>query len=215
MIDAYLNGVERWTAGPESRKRQIRAEVAEHLAAAEQAGDLDGAIARLGTPREAATTFSEGYSFEPAPVPRRLGAALIDMAIFAGLLTAAAGIGAMSAAQSDDGSGTVAIAVVAVLMFVGAGFWWAIGLTLMEWRVGRTPGKAALGLRVIAETGIAPSFPQVLVRRLTLVFSGPLQIIDWVFMFFNPKHQRAFDIIARTVVVQDERSAALEMAPAS
>jgi uncharacterized RDD family membrane protein YckC len=57
---------------------------------------------------------------------------------------------------------------------------------------------------VTTEEGIAPTFGQVIVRRLTLVFSGPLQIIDWAFALFNPQRQRAVEKLARTIVVQDE-----------
>ena len=74
----------------------------------------------------------------------------------------------------------------------------------MEWLYGRGPGKAALGLRVVTEEGIAPSFGQVVVRRLTLVFSGPLQLIDWAFALFDPRRQRAVEKLTHTIVIQDE-----------
>jgi uncharacterized RDD family membrane protein YckC len=64
-------------------------------------------------------------------------------------------------------------------------------------------GKAALGLRVYAEDGTAPSFGQIVVRRLSLIFSGPLQLFDWGFVFFNVKRQRAFEVLAKTVVVTE------------
>ena len=85
-----------------------------------------------------------------------------------------------------------------------AGLWWSLGLTVMEWRYGRTPGKAMLGLRAISEEGISLSFGQAVVRRLTLVFSGPLQLIDWAFALFNPRRQRAVEKLARTLVIKDE-----------
>lgn len=74
----------------------------------------------------------------------------------------------------------------------------------MEWRYGRTPGKAMLGLRAVSEEGTALSFGQAVVRRLTLVFSGPLQLIDWAFALFDPRRQRAVEKLAHTIVIQDE-----------
>ena len=194
MTEQYLKEFERWVAGPKSRKQQLRAELEEHLRGAEAAGDVD-AMSRLGTPREAAETFSQGYAPPVASPWRRLAAAVTDVAAF------------------------VAIGAVATLLFslifdrwveaallvawLGSMLWWAVGLTVLEWRNGRTPGKKALGLRVIAESGAAPGFWQIVIRRLTLVFSGPLQLIDWAFMFFNDKHQRGLDILAKTLVVMD------------
>lgn len=84
--------------------------------------------------------------------------------------------------------------------------WWVAGLTIMEWRYGRGPGKAIFGLRVVTEDAIAPSFGQVVIRRLTLVFSGPLQLIDWAFALFDPRRQRAVEKLAHTMVIQDENS---------
>jgi uncharacterized RDD family membrane protein YckC len=61
-----------------------------------------------------------------------------------------------------------------------------------------------MGLRVVTEEGTAPSFGQVVVRRLTLVFSGPLQLIDWAFALFDDRRQRAVEKLAHTMVIQDE-----------
>jgi uncharacterized RDD family membrane protein YckC len=51
------------------------------------------------------------------------------------------------------------------------------------------------------------------VRRLTLIFSGPLQIFDWAFALFNDRRQRAFDIVAKTVVVRDTTPRARDLTP--
>ncbi|MDQ3659572.1 MAG: RDD family protein [Actinomycetota bacterium] len=87
-----------------------------------------------------------------------------------------------------------------------AWLWWIVGLAVTEWRYGRTPGKALMGLRVVTEEGIALSFGQAVVRNLTRVFSGPLQIIDWVWALFDPRRQRAVEKLAHTLVVRDETS---------
>ena len=43
-----------------------------------------------------------------------------------------------------------------------------------------------------------------MVRNLTRVFSGPLQIIDWVWALLDPRRQRAVEKLAHTLVVRDE-----------
>ena len=218
MIEAYLDRVERWIAGPKSRKAQIRAEIEAHLRGAERAGDVEAAITRLGEPREAARAFSEGYSLTIAPLSKRIPAALVDLVLFVFLLTAAGALIALVASTTVDGDGRgpdFLATAVAVIATVGAILWWAVGLTLVEWKTNRTPGKAVFGLRVVAESGTAPSFGQIVLRRLTLIFSGPLQIVDWCFVFFNPKRQRAFDILARTIVVEDPRDGAMEAVPST
>jgi uncharacterized RDD family membrane protein YckC len=209
MKETYVAEFERWTAGPAERRAALRAELEEHLRGADAAGELGPAMGRLGTPREAARAFAAGHQLRPAPLPRRITAAVIDLSLTAALFLT----GLLVFSQVGTGESTVEIFsyktradVSAAGFFLGlsAFAWWIVGLTLCEWRYQRTPGKAVMGLRVMSDDGIAPSFWQVVVRRLTLVFSGPLQIIDWVFALFDKRRQRAIEKLARTIVVHDE-----------
>ena len=218
MNENYLKEFERWTAGPKERREALSAEFAEHVREAEAAGELGSTLERLGPPRDAAKTFAAGHDLRPAPLPRRITAAIIDFAIPVLVVLAVVVIGTILgsdhaghnlvefgrevAEEREPVWGVLqAVAVASVAL---AALWWVFGLTIMEWRYGRGPGKTALGLRVVTEEGIAPTFGQVVVRRLTLVFSGPLQLIDWAFALFNPRHQRAVEMLAHTMVVQDE-----------
>ncbi|MGI8709193.1 MAG: RDD family protein [Actinomycetota bacterium] len=149
---------------------------------------------------------------------RRIFAFLIDcaipllfLALFVGLATAfgsgdeASRLESFFNDLSEELSVTWGALEMAGLFLVGlAGLWWTFGLTLMEWRFGRTPGKAMLHLRAVSEDGTALSFGQAVVRRLTLVFSGPLQLIDWAFALFDPRRQRAVEKLAHTLVIHDE-----------
>ena len=208
MTEEYLKQFERWVAGPPERKAQARAELEQHLLAAEAAGDVE-AMPRLGTPKEAAKTFTGRLETKLAPVGRRIAAAIVD----SGLLVACVALGVgggtwASAGRRGDPQGfwpaLGTLEIIAVVLVISAVLYWTVGTILMEWRFGRTVGKTMMGLRVVTEDGIAPSFGQIVLRRLTFIFSGPLQLIDWAFMFFTPKHQRAFEMVAHTVVVQDE-----------
>lgn len=84
--DEYLFQFERWVGGSKQRKTRARAELDEHLDGAEQAGDLDSALTRLGDPRSAARDFTSGYTLSPAPLPRRFIAVFIDFLVLAILI---------------------------------------------------------------------------------------------------------------------------------
>jgi uncharacterized RDD family membrane protein YckC len=217
MNENYLNEFQRWTAGPRKRREALSAEFSEHLQEADAAGELGSTLERLGPPRDAAKAFAAGHSLRPAPLPRRVVAALIDVAIPIGTVLSLVAIGIVLSSENaglfaEFGRDVAAEreptwglaqslgALVAVLAMT----WWVVGLTVMEWKFGRGPGKAAMGLRVVTEEGIAPTFGQVVVRRLTLVFSGPLQLIDWAFALFDDRRQRAVEKLAHTMVIQDE-----------
>lgn len=219
MNQNYLKEFERWTAGPQERRAALSAEFAEHLQEADAAGELGSTLDRLGPPRDAAKAFAAGRELRPAPLLRRITAFLIDCAIPALVAIAVVGIAtALSASEDADNSvvdffndlanerapiwGGLQVLAAAAIGF--AVVWWFAGLTIMEWRYGRTPGKAITGLRVVTEEGTALSFGQAVVRRLTLVFSGPLQIIDWAFALFDPRRQRAVEKLAHTLVIKDE-----------
>ena len=218
MNQNYLKEFERWTAGPQKRREALSSEFAEHIREAEAAGELGSTLDRLGPPRDAAKAFAAGHELSPAPLGRRIAAFLVDAAIPAVVVAIVVAIGTMMgsdhaghqleefvrdmAAEREPVWG--ALQALAATAFAVAMLWWALGLTVMEWRYGRGPGKAALGLRVVTEEGIAPTFGQVVVRRLTLVFSGPLQLIDWAFALFDPRRQRAVEKLAHTMVIQDE-----------
>ena len=218
MNQNYLKEFERWTAGPKARRETLSVEFAEHMREAEAAGELGSTLERLGPPRDAAKAFAAGHDLRPAPLARRIAAAMIDVAIPIVVMLAVVVIGTIIG--SEDAGHRLAefvrdmeqenepvwgvLQAFAAASVALAFMWWVVGLTIMEWRYGRGPGKAALGLRVVTEEGIAPSFGQVVVRRLTLVFSGPLQLIDWAFALFDPRRQRAVEKLAHTIVVQDE-----------
>lgn len=218
MNQNYLKEFERWTAGPTQRRAALSAEFAEHLREAEAAGELGSTLERLGPPRDAAKAFAAGHELRPAPLGRRIVAFLIDCAIpllfVAAIVTIGTLVGSGHEAHrtaellenlAEETSVVWGFLEIGAIFLVGlAGLWWVVGLTIMEWRYGRTPGKAARGLRVVSEDGIALSFGQAVVRRLTLVFSGPLQIIDWAFALFDPRRQRAVEKLAHTLVVLDE-----------
>ena len=137
----------------------------------------------------------------PAALPSRLVAGLIDATAQAGLLAVLLLL--VGAANQVASGAAIAALVVIVLLGVLAGY-----PILFEtlWR-GRTPGKAAMGLRVVRDDGGPVTFRQALVRGLTgmfverpgvTLFAGAV-----VCSLLNSRSKRIGDVLAGTVVLRE------------
>jgi uncharacterized RDD family membrane protein YckC len=82
---------------------------------------------------------------------------------------------------------------------------WGYGCFFETWWNGQTPGKRALGLRVIRTEGYAIGFQEAMIRNL-------LRAADFVPLFYaagfltsilNPRLQRIGDLVAGTMVVRE------------
>jgi uncharacterized RDD family membrane protein YckC len=69
-----------------------------------------------------------------------------------------------------------------------------------EARYSRTIGKHLFGLRVVRESGTRISAGQAVVRNLPIF----LQVfwLDALFALFTDRRQRAFEMLAKTIVVR-------------
>jgi uncharacterized RDD family membrane protein YckC len=107
-----------------------------------------------------------------------------------------------------------AVAVWYVLASVMIVFAWFCGFETL-WH-GRTPGKAALGLRVVGADGTPIRFQQAFLRAV-LGFVDfllvPVGFVAVVTVLLSPRDQRLGDMAAGTIVVR-ERSAQSYVAPA-
>lgn len=94
---------------------------------------------------------------------------------------------------------------------VGAGFLVYFGYFLLSETVtgGRTPGKAAMGVRVVRLDGSAPDFTALLVRNLVRIIDVGVVGIGVVVMFFHPLSRRLGDLAAGTVVVRERQNISL------
>jgi uncharacterized membrane protein SpoIIM required for sporulation/uncharacterized RDD family membrane protein YckC len=158
-------------------------------------------------------------SFELAGLGTRAAAAAVDAAILVGLqllilLTfAAAGL----TDAWETGAGRWGVALLILLWVLG--FFLYYGLFEALWD-GRTPGKRALGIRVVQDTGRPVTANAATVRNLIrivdfLVPLGPLPGV--LFVFFHPSNKRLGDLAAGTIVVRDRvgDSALAATAPAA
>jgi uncharacterized RDD family membrane protein YckC len=147
--------------------------------------------------------------FDRAGVASRTLAMIVDaLALF---FTWLAVVLAVMLTFGLDGGGAAVFYVLFSLLLVLAWFW---GFeTLMR---GRTPGKAALGLRVVGTDGTPIRFQQAFLRSAVgfvdfLVL--PVGCIAVLTVLMSPRDQRLGDMAAGTLVVR-ERSARSYVAPA-
>ena len=140
----------------------------------------------------------------------RLGAALLDLVIVIGLhfltgqVVGVVGSGSGPNDRFTAGLGfdmyihNVPAAPLAWLLVVGVGYF-----LLFEALFATTPGKALLGLRVVALDGTRPSPRAILVRNvLRPIDAWPaFYIVGAVFARFGRQPQRLGDAAARTLVV--------------
>jgi uncharacterized RDD family membrane protein YckC len=79
---------------------------------------------------------------------------------------------------------------------------------------GKTPGKSAMGLRVIRVDGSAADFGALAVRNVIRVVDVVVVLIGVVVMFFQPQTRRLGDLGAGTIVVRDRAMVTLATAVA-
>jgi uncharacterized RDD family membrane protein YckC len=144
--------------------------------------------------------------FENAGVGSRSAAAVLDimlLGVFAGLVaiaTAVFGVGA--------GSSWVGVLVLTVAGFIT---FYGYSALFEGFMGGRTPGKAALGLRVLTVEGTPIRFRHAAIRAalgLVEIF-GSAGIIGLVAIFVSKKNQRLGDMAAGTVVVRERVASAM------
>jgi uncharacterized RDD family membrane protein YckC len=203
-IEDYAQAFERCLAGPAGEKTRSRAELVAHLYDAAEAGELAGAMQRLGSPRSAAALFTGARTAPLASVNLRLRAALIDLIPLIGVTIA------LTVRQAQNGSSIQVAFPPALAYRPGAGILQTVGLPLalawsilvlgfLESRTGSTPGKRLLGLTVVTETGLRAPLRACIVRRLSLL-AGPLAWLDWLPQLWGDR-QRFLDRVAGTKVI--------------
>lgn len=79
---------------------------------------------------------------------------------------------------------------------------------------GKTPGKSAMGLRVIKVDGAAVDLSSVAVRNVIRIIDFTVLLIGLVVMFFQPQTRRLGDLAAGTLVVRDRTLITLAAATA-
>ncbi len=119
-------------------------------------------------------------------------------------------IGMAAATNAAESAIAAGVGVLLVVLF---GIQWVYFVVLEAWR-GRTPGKAALGLRVVSTTGRPIGFRAAALRNvlraadaLPLTYTaGLLSIAGLASMSTTRRFQRLGDLVAGTIVIIPERA---------
>lgn len=201
--DRYVDDVMRRIAPGIPDRERIEADLRMHLAERIEAeGDEARARERMGSAEEVARSFLAEIDPPLATPTTRLGAFLFD----AGLCLAALAVVALlvSALLEPSGTGNVSafervmVFLLAILLIGPALLYFPV----LEERYGQTLGKRLFGAYVARESGERAGLGATVLRRLSLLFE--IWPFDAAFVFFTEKRQRAFDILAKTIVVQGE-----------
>ena len=161
--------------------------------------------ARLVTPEAVV------LQFETAGLGSRFVARLLDTVIQAGILIAVAIAGA---AAASGGFGSTASGIFVLFAFFAVLFVYPVAFETL-WR-GRTPGKAAIGLRVVTKEGAPVRFRHAAIRAALwlvegVLLSGSVAVIT---ILVTRDNVRLGDLAAGTLVLR-ERTGARAPTPAS
>ena len=137
----------------------------------------------------------------PAALPSRVLAGVVDVLLQLAVLVA---VGATALATSIELSAAAGQALAIVTLVVVLVVYPVAFETLLR---GRTPGKAAMGLRVVRDDGGPIGFRQALVRGTAGAFVERPGITAFVggvvTSLLNPQGKRLGDLLAGTVVVRE------------
>lgn len=133
---------------------------------------------------------------------RRLVAYLIDIVIvwilqFIGGICAGAAILAATAAGGDETAYNALTGCVALVI--------AAGYFVLFWATtGQTPGKMALGIKVIGTDGMPVNWGKAILRYIGYIISSLVLMLGFIWIAFDGKRQGWHDKIASTYVVRKE-----------
>lgn len=155
-----------------------------------------GGSAPLDTTLVVLTPENVAFQFRLAGPARRALAFLIDA-----LVIGAVGMAIILAASVLDLFGESVVGLVLVALFF---LWWGYGAACEAINNGQTLGKSALGLRVVARSGLSINAAQAVLRNLIrLVDVAPPFFPGVVAMAVSPRFERLGDLAAGTIVVLD------------
>lgn len=110
-------------------------------------------------------------------------------------------------AQKLEGGLAMTMSALALMLLFVFAFQWSYSIYFEVLRGGATPGKKAVGLRVVNEHGLPVSFQTSLIRNVFLLIDI-LPILGCVAMgsiLLTARRQRLGDLVARTLVIYDDR----------
>ncbi|HYA01316.1 MAG TPA: RDD family protein [Candidatus Binatia bacterium] len=165
--------------------------------------------------QQVTTADNVGLSFRVAGLATRITAAALDALVAAILVVLLLLLGeAIAAGAAGSGAGAAENLSLLALLLSALSVVLVIAYFTLSQAVsgGRTPGKAALGIRAIrldgGTIGIGEAFLRSLAYVVDLFGIGP------ILMFFHPQSRRLGDLLAGTVVVRERTPVTLAAATA-
>lgn len=206
--EQYVQEVLREIHAPQAFRLRIETDLRAHLQEATAMGEAPAVVLdRMGSPRAVAAEFMAQVSLQHAGFGRRLLAFAVDLLIIMTGCTVLAIAAIIFSNQITPRNPTPpeiilgAVLITAIIScLLGIMALIVAYFPILEGRFGSTPGKRLLGLYVLAENGLPIGYKEAFLRRLSFYFN--ILPIDALFIFFTAKRQRAFDIVARTIVIR-------------
>lgn len=159
-------------------------------------GGATSDAAPLDTTLVVLTPENVAFQFRLAGPALRAVAFLVDALVIAVLGMAVVAVAVLLEFAMDAPVGLVLMALFAV--------WWGYGAVFEAVNNGQTPGKSALGLRVVSRTGLAINPAQAILRNLIRAIDAAPPFFPGVFaMAASSRFQRLGDLAAGTIVVLD------------
>lgn len=198
-VDGYVEDVLSRLPPAAPGRERVASDLRTHLEEAISAGgSAEEAVREMGPARETAAGYAEGLGLEPASLGDRTGAFLVDVGL--GLALSAAAY--LSSLASGTPLGLEVAAAWPLLLFLLGGLLAVLYFPALETLYGQTLGKRIFGLCVARDDGLRAEWWRTVVRRLPLFFE--VFWLDALFAPFTERRQRAFDIVAGTIVVPGE-----------
>jgi len=153
-----------------------------------------GELRKLPDPRQLAKEFLYETPLSPASPWIRLCAALVDAFLIMLLITVIVFIPLI---QINNYTLGLTITILGFAFSMSLLF---LYFPILEGYKGFTLGKWIFGLMVVKEDGSSLDYGSAFLRRIPLWFG--FFILDSITVFFFEKHQRAFDRVAKTLVIK-------------
>ena len=141
-----------------------------------------------------------------AGIGSRLTARILDHLIQAAIAVAALLI--FSSSVDTESAGEAFVAIIGTL--IAFAIFWVYDVVFEAFGGGRTPGKRAVGIRVVGSRGEPIGFPAAAVRNLLRFVDEylTLWIVALISMVRSERNQRVGDMAAGTMVVRERSSEA-------
>lgn len=201
--DRYVEKVLARVVASSARKEALAADLASHFESAAERGEADAdVIRRLGSVEDVAASFMAEVELRYAGFWSRLFAFVGDLGLcFLTLVPFLAACVIFSSVIESSDVAEVIFATVALFVFVALFGVFVLYFPVLEHLYGKTPFKHVMKLRVVTEEGAQVGLGAAFIRRISYFFE--LLWLDALFVPFTDKKQRAFDIVAKTVVIDE------------